>query len=64
MPLNVGPRRNGEWKFACSEYLTRTALVVPVQPKRESERSAVVKTPPCGQGFSRHRGLSIRWGGA
>ncbi len=37
---------------------------VPVQPKRESERSAVVKTPPCGRGFSRHRGLSIRWGGA
>ena len=34
---------------------------VPVQPELESERSPLVSIPPFGRGFSRHRGLPIRW---
>jgi hypothetical protein len=31
-----------------------------VQPELERRRSPLVSIPPCGRGFSRHQGLSIR----
>src|ERR1039457_2259129 len=34
--------------------------LVLVQPELERRRSPLVSIPPCGRGFSRHRGLSIR----
>jgi hypothetical protein len=35
---------------------------VPAQPEMETERFPLVSIPPFGRGFSRHGGLSIRWG--
>jgi hypothetical protein len=35
---------------------------VPVQREMEIERSPLASIPPFGRGFSRHRGLSIRYG--
>lgn len=36
------------------------ATIVLVQSEMERRRSPLVGIPPCGRGFSRHRGLSIR----
>jgi len=43
----------------CARHIV--AAGVQVQPELESERSPLVSIPPCGRGFSRHRGLPIRW---
>jgi hypothetical protein len=40
----------------------QVAGVVPAQPEMETERFPLVSIPPFGRGFSRHGGLSIRWG--
>jgi len=44
--------------------LTTNGVVygVPAQPEMETERFPLVSIPPFGRGFSRHGGLSIRWG--
>jgi hypothetical protein len=45
------------------DHIARLQLVGSVLAQREMEkrRSPLVSIPPFGRGFSRHRGLSIRW---
>ena len=42
-------------------HIISLACGVLVQPEMEKRRSPLVSIPPFGRGFSRHRGLSIRW---
>jgi hypothetical protein len=65
--LDVNARGLSEWTAALKEppdsAIERFQAGEPVlvQPEMEKERSPLVSIPPCGRGFSRYQGLSIRW---